>query len=288
MSWPLPSGSGPCQTWPVDTSCLCKGWSHNPGQWTPEQRRAVERATELLWRLTAGTFGLCHRIVRPCKRACPTPSHQVGGWTLDGVWVDVPSACGCGCVTACDDCDCGQGPDRLTIPGPIYAPAVAPCPSDPDHPSVRPVQVWIDGELLDPSRYWVQAPNQIVRTDGDRWPQCQDMSVPHTDPGAFAISYWIGRPVPPGGRAAVAALACELWKACQGDKSCALPKRVTEVEREGVSYTLLDPMTFLDEGRVGLPEVDQWLAVVNPGKLRARPRVWSPDLAKVRREGVRR
>lgn len=280
----MPPGSGPCQTWPLDTSCLCRGWSKNPGEWTAEQMRAVERATELLWRLTAGVYGLCHRIVRPCRRACPTPAHgAVGGWSVDGAWVDVPSACGCGCVTACDDCDCGQGPDRITVPGPVYAPVTATGAADPGHP----VRVWVDGQQLSPDQYWIEAPNQIVRTDGARWPQCQDMSVRHDAPGAFAISYWLGRAVPPGGRAAVAALACELWKACQGDASCALPQRVSEVEREGVSYTLLDPMTFLDEGRVGLPQVDQWLAAVNPHKLRSRPRVWSPDLAKVRREGVR-
>lgn len=280
------AGSGPCETWPLALDCLCRGWSDNPGEWTTSQRGAVERATELLWRLTAGAFGLCHRIVRPCKRSCPTPTHQVGGWGLDGVWVNVNSACGCGCVTTCDDCDCGRGPDRLTIPGPVYAPTTAPCASDPDHPDNRPVQVWIDGQLLDPDAYRILAPNQIARVDGQRWPQCQDMSAAHYEPGAFAISYWLGRPVPPGGRYAVTKLACELWKNCEGDKSCALPQRVTEIDREGVSY-ILDPLDHLDEGRVGLPEVDQWLAAVNPGKMRSRPRVWSPDLAKVRREGVR-
>lgn len=287
MIWPMPAGSGPCETWPLDLSCLCPGWSNNPGEWTPAQRSAVERATELLWRLTAGRYGLCHRIVRPCKRACPTPRHQAGSWAMDGIWVDVPSACGCGCVTACDDCDCGQGPDRITVPGPIYAPAVAPCASDPHHPANRPVQVWIDGELLDPSRYWIQAPNQVVRTDGQRWPQCQDTAVPHNAEGAFAISYWIGHPVPAGGRSAVARLACEIHKSCTGDGSCALPERVQTVAREGITYTMLDPMQHLDEGRTGLADVDMWLATVNPGSIRAPSTVWSPDQAKARREGVR-
>ncbi|WP_435111315.1 hypothetical protein [Nocardiopsis synnemataformans] len=279
----MPPGSGPCQTWPLDPSCLCKGWSPNPGEWTAEQMRSVEMATELLWRLTAGTFGVCPQIVRPCRRSCPQPRHGGGMQpaVIDGVWVNL-SGCGCGCVTRCDDCDCGRGPDRITIPGPIYAPITATGAADPGHP----VRVWVDGHQLTPDQYWIQAPNQVVRTDGGRWPQCQDMSVPHDAPGAFAISYWRGNPVPPGGRRAVAKLACELDKACRGD-DCELPDRVTEVAREGISYTILDPQEHLDRGRTGLREVDLWLSTVNPNNLRSRPKVWSPDLPKVRREGIR-
>lgn len=286
-TWPMPPGSGPCQTWPLDLTCLCPGWSTTPAEWTPAQRSAVEIATELLWRHTAGKFGVCHRLVRPCRRPCPQTPGRRGASGLDpaivdGVWINL--GCGCGCPPErCDDCDCGTGPDQILVPGPIFAPLTAPGVADPTFP----VEVFLDGQLLEPDQYWVQAPNRIVRTDGHRWPQCQDMSAPHDSAGAFAISYWIGTPVPVGGRRAVARLACEIAKACAGDDSCALPQRVQTVVREGITYTMLDPMQHLDQGRTGITEVDMWLAAVNPTNIRGPATVWSPDQAKVRRQGVR-
>lgn len=68
--------------------------------------------------------------------------------------------------------------------------------------------------------------------------------------------------LPPGTSRQVLKLAWEFWKSSQG-KSCALPERVTNVTREGVAWTILDPLDFLDKGLTGIGSVDQWISRVN-------------------------
>ncbi len=75
---------------------------------------------------------------------------------------------------------------------------------------------------------------------------------------------------------AVQVLAAEMQKADADDDSCRIPERVTSVTRQGVSWTLIDPMDFIDRGRTGIVEVDMAInAATTKGK--ARPRVWSPE-----------
>jgi len=55
----------------------------------------------------------------------------------------------------------------------------------------------------------------------------------------------------------------------------------------GASYTLLDPLTFLDKGRTGVYYVDLFLAAVNPAGLIRRAQVISSDIRRpVRRTAV--
>ena len=117
-------------------------------------------------------------------------------------------------------------------------------------------------------------PSQSVRKC---WPTCQDMTAPDTQDGTWSVKYMRGKPLPIAGVKALSELACELCKACIGDSSCCLPKRVTQITRQGVSMTLLDPMTFLENGRTGLYLVDAWLQSVNPKALARRAGVYSPD-----------
>jgi hypothetical protein len=78
-------------------------------------------------------------------------------------------------------------------------------------------------------------------------------------------------------------LATELVKLYEGDDTCALPQRVTSVNRQGVSYTVLDNQDFIDELKTGLYAVDLFLKTANPDKARARSRVFSPDTPRARR-----
>lgn len=64
-------------------------------------------------------------------------------------------------------------------------------------------------------------------------------------------------------------------------ENCKLPERVTSVSREGISYTLIDPQDFLDQGRTGLYFVDLVINAYVPTK--ARSRVMSPELPPPRR-----
>lgn len=74
---------------------------------------------------------------------------------------------------------------------------------------------------------------------------------------------------------AIYALAAEFDLADNNDGNCRLPERVTSVNRQGVSWTLIDPQDFLDNGRTGIYEVD--LAMRAIGSNRARVRVFSQE-----------
>lgn len=86
-----------------------------------------------------------------------------------------------------------------------------------------------------------------------------------------------GSPPPDAGAEAARLLATEVAKGLSGDTSCRIAGNVTSVNRQGVSV-LLDPATFLDEGRTGVPLVDLWLTSVNPNKLQRPPEVWWPEV----------
>lgn len=283
-TWAMPEGAGPCRTWPLAPDCA-SCFPASTAEWDVPMRAAVESATEVLWRLSAGRFGLCREIVRPCRRPCQdwsgrTPMHLTGRWVNLG--------CGCGCPPAeCDDCSCGTPPSTVDLPGPVHAPHLPTRHGECTWASPYPVRVWVDGELLKPDRFMIRPPGTLVRTDGGAWPQCQDLAAAYDEPGAFAVEYWRGVPVSPMGRRAVTILACELYKKCVGDTSCALPQRVQTVQREGLTFTMVDQMEFLSEGRTGLPEPDLWLSTVNPTGARSPSGVWSPDQVRMPHEGVR-
>ena len=75
---------------------------------------------------------------------------------------------------------------------------------------------------------------------------------------------------------AIQVLAAEMQKADVDDDECRLPSRVTTVNRQGVSWTLIDPMDFIDKGRTGIIEVDMALNSATT-KSKARPRVFSVE-----------
>jgi len=106
-------------------------------------------------------------------------------------------------------------------------------------------------------------------TSPDRcWRTCNDVEV----------SYTFGAPPPVLGQMAARELANQYVLALTGDDACALPQRVTQVSRQGVSWTLLDPQDFLDKGLTGIYGVDLFLRTVNPHKAQMRSRVFSPDV----------
>lgn len=256
----------PC-AWPVEPLC-CASWDAA----TPEQRAAVAAVTtEILWAITGRRFGVCPVTVRPCKAPCDTygrrPAYPyVGGAgagsfspaLVDGAWIN-----GCGqCVT-----DCGCGPlCEVVLPGPVD----------------QIIAVRLDGDVVPAAGYRVDDHRRLVRTDGECWPYCQHLDQPDTEPGTFSVTYGLGIPVPAAGRYAAGVYACELIKACVGE-ACRLPRRVTQVTRQGVTWQLLDPFEFLENGLTGLYEVDAWVKAVNPDGLSRAARVYSPDVRPPRR-----
>lgn len=93
------------------------------------------------------------------------------------------------------------------------------------------------------------------------------------------LTYRYGSTITASARAAVLYLAHELWLStnrCSECEECVLPERTTSVAREGISYTLSDPIDFLNSGRTGLPSVDRWVAGVNPSQATRRSSVYDP------------
>ena len=147
----------------------------------------------------------------------------------------------------------------LTLPGPVGA----------------VTEVVVDGTVLDPAAYLV-AGSDLSRVDGKNWPICQDLALPPTEPGTWMVTYERGVPVPAGGQVAAALLAVELFKAACSDPSCALPRRVQSISRQGVTVAVLDAFDDIDKGHTGIWLVDSWIASVTQ-PIRGS-RVYSPDV----------
>jgi hypothetical protein len=258
-----------CDPWPYDTSCLPAEWPatgvivDDLADMTPQQRSAYDAAVELLGALSFGVFGTCTMIARPCAACCAYGagfSLGAGGWFSPYLYGGrVYNGCGCASMLGCG---CGAPAASVHLDGPV----------------ADVVQVLVDGLVVDPAAYVVRG-STLVRIDGGVWPMSQDLTLPPTEAGTFQVTYVQGTPLSVAGQRALSAFMIELEKARCGDLSCKLPARVTNVVREGVTYTLMDdPSSILDGGRTGIAEVDQWLAAINPSGARTRMRVYSPDV----------
>lgn len=245
--------NGPC-SWDVDSGC-CATWDDYP----PEtQTAAIEYASLVLWAATGRRFGLCEITVRPCGRVKGTsmPPWGWGSFWLGGVWYPFIGEDGlwrnCGCHGFCN---CRPQCEAY-LPGPVDS----------------VTEVLVDGVVVDPSQYEVQDHSWLVRTEGDCWPHCPDLSIGE----AFEVTYVRGQAVPSPLLNAAGTLACEFAKACAGEP-CRLPGRLAVIARQGVTASFVDVDRLFDRGMTGLVEVDQVVAALNPTRLHARPRVMSPD-----------
>lgn len=130
----------------------------------------------------------------------------------------------------------------------------------------------INGNIVDPKDYYLAEHSTLYGTPNTSW-----------NPANVEVTYTYGTPPPPMGRAAARLFAIELIKYYEGDETCALPQRVTSVNRQGVSYTVLDQQDFIEEGKTGIYTIDLFLKTANPDKARARSRVFTPDVPRARR-----
>jgi hypothetical protein len=253
---------GPCD-WTVDTTCIV-GWA----DYTNEQRsRAISWATFILDALTGHQFAQCPVTVRPCGDGCglfngyttwpvgAAAANAPGPWmvpyVVGGVWLNCSCGGGCSCLPAC----------RVDLGVPV----------------AEITEVKVNGAVLDPSAYQLQGAF-LVRTDGGAcWPSCQDTALPDTEDGTFSVTYRPGRALPIAGQIAAGRLAGEFVKACAG-ASCSLPAQISSLTRQGVDVEFVDPTTVFEQGRTGIPEVDLFVNAVNPGGMRRRSRVMSPDV----------
>ncbi len=127
-----------------------------------------------------------------------------------------------------------------------------------------------DGNLIDKSQYKI-VNGRLLQLSGT------------ADVCGLEIQYTYGVRIPQAGKLAAKTLATELMRAWNGDEDCQLPARVTSISRQGLDISVLDPQDFLDEGRVGLYEVELFLRAAKPDKARKPAKVFSPDLPKAYR-----
>jgi hypothetical protein len=130
--------------------------------------------------------------------------------------------------------------------------------------------VVVDGVTLSPSQYAISARRYLSRTDGGSWPRGTDVR----DASAFSVTWAHGRPVPPGGRRAVALFAAEIAKGCLS-MECEIPSRISSITREGVSYPVIDSLQMIAEGRTGVALTDLWIVADLKGA-KVKPGIFSP------------
>lgn len=240
-------------TWPIDRT----GFPALPDANAPEyprklaeERAAAQLAVSIMHALSGRQFGLIDQTARPCR---------VGGRDLSwGGRATVPVYYGsgwitelCGCPGACQR----SGPNMAHLPGPVH----------------DVTEVKINGVVL-PSVVWTVEGNVIYRRDAP-WPS-QNLNRPLGDVGTWGVTYRKGIAVPDGVDQLTGILAKEFLTAVTEDPSrCRLPRTVTTVSRQGVTYRAYDPAAIYASGKTGLAEIDMWLAAINPNALAAAPTV---------------
>jgi hypothetical protein len=253
----------PCD-WDIDPTALgvCPDWATYP---VVVQDAALHLSTLFLWAATGRQYGPCPLTVRPAQEKYAAPevyrSFSVwpgqdpavtGPYLYSGVWRNCGCGAGCCCRPTCS----------VVLRGPVFS----------------VTEVLVDGEVVDPNAYRVdgtQGAYHLVRLDGTCWPTCQDFQAAEDAVGAFVIFYEIGLPIPPALEIAAAMLACEYGKGMTGGV-CKLPAKMTRLSRQGVEVEVEPPAP--DDGKTGIREVDDVIAVLNPGKRSRPPVLLSPDL----------
>ncbi len=257
MSAPIPEPVpeyGGC-LWPADPGCLDTAWdAYDPAL----RERALALASSTLRRLSGNRVGHCPVTVRPCSPRGCTPAFvpytgMQPGMDINGRWVN---SCGCSggceCATACE----------IALPAPVG----------------RVEEVKVDGAIIAETDYQIQNGHILVWIGAGAcpFPAVQNLALADTEVDTFSITYLNAYPVDLLGAQAVAMLALEFAKACTGKGACALPPNVTEVVRNGVSFSIA-PGAF-PGGYTGLRIVDAWIALWVPEDgPRRQSRVWSPD-----------
>lgn len=137
------------------------------------------------------------------------------------------------------------------------------------HTPVRKIiEISKGGQVVDPSAYSIRNNAYLVLNNGMPW------VIDTTD---LIITYKHGIRVPAAGKSAAIRFANELIHAYKDDGLCSLPERLQSVSRQGMTFAVLDPQDFIQNGRIGIPEVDYFIHAANPSKAKMKARVFSVD-----------
>lgn len=205
-------------------------------------------AIDVLWALSGRQFGCLEVTARPCADYAQGFGYRAYQTVLDGdMWMDV----GCGCTGSCTI----TGPRVIHLPGPVV--------------DVLEVDLW--SVTLPPDGYQLEG-DALYRTGGASWPR-QNLGAPLGEPGTWSVKYQQGVPAPEYVGVLTATLANELVKACTEGEECRIPRNVVSSSRRGVNYEF-DPSKLTAAGKTWIPEIDMWLAQVNPNQLTSAPEVY--------------
>ena len=217
-------------SWEPDPACLGDEWDAFT---TEVQERALMLASSSIQMLTYYRVGTCPVTIRPC----PTEPRCGCGWNphiRNGQWFN-----NCPHETVCAPLS------EVDIPGPVgYIDSLL---IDGDEVDITTGDWRLDdGHLL------------VWQGEGDSpIPSTQDLNKPDTAVGTWSITYSQSYPVLADGRLAVAYLAAEFAKACQPKGKCRLPRGVTSVVRNGVSFSI--EAGLFPGGLTGIDIVDQYI-----------------------------
>jgi len=217
-------------TWEPDPACLSDAWAAYDLE---DQERALMLATSSLQTLTYGRVGTCPITIRPC----PETPRCGCGWNphiRDGLWYN-----DCPCKAKCKPLS------EIDIPGPVgYIDTLLIDGVEQD--------LWSGDWRLDNGHLlvWQGAGTSPI-------PETQNLNLPDTEPGTWSITYSRSYPVNDDAKLAVAYLAMEFAKACAPKGKCSLPRGVTNVTRNGVSFTI--EAGLWPGGLTGIDIVDQFI-----------------------------
>ena len=223
--------------WDMNPACLDASWEALDAD---VQERSLMLATSSLQARTNNRGGTCPITIRPMYADCCTCSR---GWepTLhNGQWFNVASV----------SCGHGHSTSEIDLPGPVgYIDAL----------TIDGVQVdlWNGDWRLDNGHLLVwqgNGPSPI--------PQTQDLAKPDTEPGTWSVSYSRSYPVGEDAKMAVTYLALEFAKAFAPKARCSLPRGVTSVVRNGVSFSI--EAGLFPNGLTGIDIVDQFILKWTP------------------------
>jgi hypothetical protein len=257
---------GPCSSWPVQWTCDVSTESPTA------TGAAVSAATYVLWALSGRQFGTCTTTLRPCRKEC----YDSAWWNGYGLpWTSSWDYAGSsypwfvlGCGGCRGSCSCTELSEVL-LPSPVQS----------------IVTVKLDGVAAPTGSYRLDNNRLLVRTDGQKWPYCNNLTKDDTQPGTWSVTAVYGQPVPVLAELAVGEMACEILRARNGEE-CRLPPGVTNLTRQGVSIEIPDIGDLFRDGKTGMYLCDMFLSAVNPHKIMQRGRVYSPDRIIHRRAGT--
>lgn len=247
-----PISSGPCEPWGI--ACVTF-----PQEAAAVSGMAIEAATEILWERSGRQFGICEMTLRPCRDGCndlPLLALYGNWWPTwgegSGPGYPYPAIIGgrwwnLGCGSCSGTCSCTEL-HQAELPYPVVAVS----------------EVKLDGSVLNPTSYRVDDWRYLVRLDGGRWPECQDMSRPDTEDNTWSVTLTVGQTVPASGEFAAGALALEIARGCLGE-ACGLPVGITKsVTRQGVVKQLLAENS--SDSIMAIPAVNRFLQTYNPAR----------------------